>query len=99
MSREGQAVAAVIPAYQAGRTVGEVVRRTRALLPAVLVVDDGSRDDTAGEAARAGAEVMRLAENRGKGHALHRLTRLSWSLSDAGRRTSPAPVPCRAAGG
>ena len=40
------------------------------MLSPVVVVDDGSADDTAARAASAGAEVLRHAENRGKGAAL-----------------------------
>jgi glycosyltransferase involved in cell wall biosynthesis len=60
---------ALIPAYNEDRHVGEVVRQVRESLP-VLVVDDGSRDATAAEAEKAGAEVFRLVPNRGKGAAL-----------------------------
>ena len=63
-------VLALIPAYRAEATLGAVVEATRAVLPQVLVVDDGSGDDTPGVAARAGAEVLRLERNRGKGSAL-----------------------------
>lgn len=65
-----ETVLAVIPAYNAGRSVGDVVRGTRASIRNVLVVDDGSSDDTAAAAKSAGAEVIRHAENRGKGAAL-----------------------------
>jgi glycosyltransferase involved in cell wall biosynthesis len=61
---------ALVPAYQAAATVGEVVRGILASVPRVLVVDDGSSDDTAGEADRSGASVLRLPENSGKGSAV-----------------------------
>jgi glycosyltransferase involved in cell wall biosynthesis len=63
-------IAVAIPALQAASSIGDVVRRTRDVLPDVLVVDDGSSDGT-GEAAReAGAEVVTHPRNRGKGAAL-----------------------------
>ncbi|HYX19563.1 MAG TPA: glycosyltransferase family 2 protein, partial [Thermoanaerobaculia bacterium] len=54
----------------ASATVGQVVRGVRARVPRVLVVDDGSSDGTGAEAARAGAEVLRLGVNGGKGTAI-----------------------------
>jgi len=61
---------ALVPAYQAGGTIGGVVRGLLRYLSRVVVVDDGSTDATAEVAARAGAEVLRHAENGGKGSAL-----------------------------
>jgi glycosyltransferase involved in cell wall biosynthesis len=63
-------IAAVIPAYQAAPSVGQVVRGTLEQIPEVLVLDDGSTDATAEEARRAGARVISFPENRGKGAAL-----------------------------
>ena len=60
----------LVPAYQAGETVGAVVRGASRCLAKVLVVDDGSTDGTAERAAEAGAEVLRLSANGGKGTAL-----------------------------
>jgi glycosyltransferase involved in cell wall biosynthesis len=63
-------VAALIPAYRAAATIGPVVSGARRHCTRVLVVDDGSEDDTAGRAAAAGAEVHRHPGNAGKGAAL-----------------------------
>jgi glycosyltransferase involved in cell wall biosynthesis len=62
--------AAVIPAYQDEKHIGDIVRRTRERLDHVLVVDDGSSDQTAQRALEAGAEVIAHDENRGKGEAI-----------------------------
>ena len=63
-------IAAVIPAYHEEKHIGDVVRRTRAQLDSVLVVDDGSKDATADRAREAGAEVIVHRENRGKGESI-----------------------------
>ena len=63
-------LAVTIPAYDAAESVSEVVRRTLALIPNVLVIDDGSRDGTALKASEAGAEVLSHPRNLGKGAAL-----------------------------
>ncbi len=62
--------AAVIPAYQDEKHIGDIVRRTREQLDHVLVIDDGSRDQTAQRAREAGAEVIVHDQNRGKGEAI-----------------------------
>src|SRR5437016_1516908 len=63
-------IAAVIPAYNEEKHIGDVVRRTRQKLDDVLVVDDGSIDKTVERAREAGAEVIIHPENRGKGETI-----------------------------
>ena len=62
------------PAYNEAESVGDVVRQIPPEVcgepTAVLVVDDGSRDDTSEAAAKAGAVVARHVINRGGGAAL-----------------------------
>ncbi len=67
--RPGATVIALIPAFQEGPRVGPVVTAARRHLP-VVVVDDGSTDDTATIAEAAGATVLRQDPNAGKGAAL-----------------------------
>jgi glycosyltransferase involved in cell wall biosynthesis len=67
------AICAVIPAYNAERTVGAVVLEALTFLATVIVADDGSADATAKVATEAGAQVVRLPTNRGKGHCLRLL--------------------------
>lgn len=77
-------ILAIIPAYNEAPTIGEVVRRTRQHVAAVVVVDDGSADATAEVAKQAGAQVVRHPHNRGKGAALVTgLTHLQQSGADA----------------
>jgi glycosyltransferase involved in cell wall biosynthesis len=63
---------AVVPAYNEVETVGSVVRALRRYEPGweVLVIDDGSTDQTGRRARRAGADVLRLPFNLGIGGAM-----------------------------
>ena len=60
----------IIPAYNEERTIGQVVREIREQGYEVLVVDDGSADQTIGVARGAGAKVLRHFFNLGQGAAL-----------------------------
>jgi glycosyltransferase involved in cell wall biosynthesis len=62
-------IVALVPGYQEGPRIGPVVSSAARHLP-VLVVDDGSTDDTAANAEAAGARVLRQRPNQGKGAAL-----------------------------
>lgn len=65
-------VVVLIPCYQGAHKIAEVIADVRAIAPAlpIVVVDDGSADDSAKVAAAAGATVLRHARNQGKGAAL-----------------------------
>jgi hypothetical protein len=65
-------VVAIVPAKDRADTVGATVAALRGIrdVGRVVVVDDGSADDTTEAARRAGAEVLRLPTNRGKGGAV-----------------------------
>lgn len=65
----GGGVLALIPAHNESPRIAAVVEGAARHLP-VLVVDDGSADDTAAVAEAAGARVLRQPENLGKGEAL-----------------------------
>jgi glycosyltransferase involved in cell wall biosynthesis len=72
--------AILIPAFNEASSISTVIRTAAAAqLGPVLVVDDGSVDGTAGVASRAGAQVLRLPRNTGKGGAV---------FAGAGRLTS-----------
>src|SRR5437667_489495 len=62
----------IIPAYNEEGRVGQVVRDVRSAFAGadVLVIDDGSADDTAAEARRSGAMTLSLPINAGYGAAL-----------------------------
>ena len=62
-------ILALIPGYEEGPRIADVVERARVYLP-VVVVDDGSTDDTTARAGAAGATVLRQVPNAGKGAAL-----------------------------
>ena len=65
-------VSVVIPAFEEASAVGVVVQSLRAAATwrEVLVIDDGSADETATVASAAGAEVVRHPYNKGNGAAI-----------------------------
>lgn len=65
-------VAAVIPAFNEEATIGEIVSACKQVpeISEVIVVSDGSTDQTAARARAAGATVIEHAENRGKAAAM-----------------------------
>ena len=90
----------MIPCLNEANSIGDVVRQTVVHLPKVIVVDDHSTDSTAQAAQSAGAEVLRLTGESGKGAALvagwGRASELGfgWALSlDGDGQHSPADIP------
>lgn len=60
----------IIPAFNEQAAIGDVVRKSLQYADDVLVVDDGSADDTSQIASDAGASVLRHPTNFGKGVSL-----------------------------
>lgn len=73
----------VMAAYNEAGCIEEVVRGVRLMYPHVVVVDDGSHDDTLGAARRAGAMALHHAINRGQGAALQ--TGIEFALARGAR--------------
>lgn len=63
-------VCALIPAYNAANTLARVIQSVKQYVETVIVVDDGSVDDTMRVAQEQGARALRHPENKGKGEAL-----------------------------
>ena len=70
MAKPPPKVCVLIPAYNEEKRVGAVVREVLEYCPDVVVIDDGSPDDTDKVAAEAGAVVLEHVRNQGKGAAL-----------------------------
>jgi len=63
-------VCVLIPSYNESKSIGKIVKQVKAKGYDVLVVDDGSTDDTAKTAAQEGAIVISHARNLGKGASI-----------------------------
>jgi len=66
-------IIAVIPAFNEERYVGTIVLKTRQYVDEVIVVDDGSTDQTANIAKLAGATVIQHKQNKGYGASIQTL--------------------------
>ena len=71
-------VVVVIPAYNAAQTLGAVVAESRKFIDTIVIVNDGSEDETAAMAMTSGAELVSHSHNRGKGAALK--SGFAWAL-------------------
>ncbi len=92
----------VMPAWNESEVIGSTVAEVIATCPDVdlLVIDDGSTDDTATRARAAGAHVLRLPYNLGVGGALRAGYKYAWREGydqtiqvDADGQHNPADIP------
>jgi glycosyltransferase involved in cell wall biosynthesis len=74
----------VIPLFNEGQVIADVVKDVRTAFPNVVCIDDGSSDDSAAAAQAAGAVVVRHPVNLGQGAALQ--TGFEYALSQPGMR-------------
>ncbi len=95
-------LAAIIPAYNAGRHLAAVIDRVAQYVPRqrIVVVDDGSKDDTRAVAQQSGVDVVVHPVNQGKGAAIRsgitRAQELGVPLAillDADGQHSPDEIP------
>ncbi|PID73722.1 MAG: hypothetical protein CSB33_02120 [Desulfobacterales bacterium] len=68
-------ISIIIPAFNESSVIGDVVKKISSVLNGsyqyeIVVIDDGSHDNTADEAARAGTSVIRHPYNNGNGAAI-----------------------------
>jgi hypothetical protein len=92
--------AIVIPCFNEGATIAALVGAVRQHLPVLIVVDDGSTDNTPAHAANAGAIVISHGRNFGKGAALRTgfseamKQGFEWAVTmDGDGQHSPADMP------
>lgn len=94
--------AAVVPSYNAARHLEAVLGELAKIIPPlrIIVVDDGSTDDTYRVASRCGVQVIQHLENRGKGAALAtgfvkagRMGMRHVVVLDADGQHNPAEIP------
>lgn len=63
-------IVAVVPAHNEEKRIGNVIKKSRRFVDRVIVIDDGSTDETGKVARKAGAVAVRIEKNSGKGRAL-----------------------------
>jgi len=67
----GKKISIIIPAYNEAKRIGNVLSKIPDFADEIIVVDDGSKDNTAEVAKKYGANIIRLKENQGKGAAMN----------------------------
>ena len=72
LNNQKRIVSIIIPAYNEAETISGIIKTAKAhpWVDEVLVIDDGSKDNTANLARATGATVYRLLNNQGKASAM-----------------------------
>lgn len=93
-------IIAILPAYNQESKISELVRALKKYVDDVIVVTDGSTDDTSKIAAKSGAIVPEQLNKRGKGNAVKRGIEISKSLKpsvivlmDSDGQHNPEEIP------
>ncbi len=98
--KRDQSICAIIPVHNAEGSIGDVIDRTKEYISQVIIVNDGSTDDTEKIASSRDVEILNSPRNRGKGfalrwgfdHALRNGCRAVVTL-DADGQHDPADIP------
>jgi len=102
MTKKTENICAIIPAFNAERTIAEVIRGVSRYLPLsqIVVVNDGSDDATENIARNEGAIVLNNENNKGKGFSLKRGFKFAIDKNfsaviclDADMQHNPADIP------
>lgn len=95
-----QKIAAVIPAYNEAQSIRDIAEQVLAYTPHVIVVDDGSTDETAERVADLPVHLIRHTDNQGKAQSLLRGFQHAKTLGvtgvisiDADTQHNPADIP------
>jgi len=96
---KGQTISVVIPAFQEEAVIGEIIQQIQSQkgIDEIIVVDDGSEDQTAKNAREAGAKVFSRPYNMGNGAAVKKGIRMAKGdiviLMDGDGQHSPDDFP------
>lgn len=89
-----------IPCYNEELAIGSLVLRAKRYATQVIVIDDGSQDQTVEVAREAGAAVLTHGKNQGKGAAIRNAFRYAWEkgfdavvLMDGDGQHDPDEIP------